>query len=100
MDPEAIFWAMGLHFLRTGPATMKVLIEHGADVNYVSETWCTPLYQTVRLNQKENLQLMLEHGADLALKSFKGVSALDLALRRARMDLYEMMKGTRNRGQP
>jgi hypothetical protein len=38
MDPEAMFHAIGARGQRNGTATLQVLVEHGADVNYVSKS--------------------------------------------------------------
>ncbi|KAH7063896.1 ankyrin repeat-containing domain protein [Paraphoma chrysanthemicola] len=93
MDPDAIFHAIGVVRGSTqSTATMKVLIEHGADVNCLSTRWGTPIYYTVRRKEKEKLKLLLEHGADPNLKPPRNnLTALELAKERGLMDLYELM---------
>jgi ankyrin repeat protein len=93
IDPEALFHAIGIRRQANGTSTLTLLIEHGADVNYVSERWCTPLYQCVRLNQEAKLRLLLEHGADPNVRSLNnGITALNYAKERGRMNLYDLMK--------
>jgi ankyrin repeat protein len=94
MDPDAIFYAIGVTRGSTpGTATMKVLIEHGADVNCLSEHWGSPLYYAVRRNRKEKLKLLLEHGADPNVKPPRcNCTALELAKEQDYMDLYRLME--------
>lgn len=79
-DPEAIFYAIGLCGQHNGTATLQALIDHGVDINYLSELWGTPLYQAIRVRDEEKMMLLLAHGADPHVKRARcGLSALDLA---------------------
>jgi hypothetical protein len=101
MDPEALFHAIGIRSQANGMSTLMMLIEHGADVNYVSERWCTPLYHCVRLHQESKLRLLLQHGADPDGRSLiGGTTALEYAKERGRMNLYGLMKEAQNRTAP
>ncbi|KAI4614289.1 uncharacterized protein J4E87_009509 [Alternaria ethzedia] len=84
MDP-----AIGVRGQRNGIATMAVLIDHGADVNYVSKKWATPLDHAVRHNAKEKLLYLLKHGADPTIRCKE----------RGREELYEILKAA-ELGQP
>lgn len=44
---------------------MKVLLEHGADVNGEPENWTTPLAAACRNGRLEVVELLIEHGADV-----------------------------------
>jgi ankyrin repeat protein len=90
MDPTAMFYAIGLRFQRNGTATLKVLIDHGADISHVSKRWATPLHQAVRTNQKDKVTMLLECGADSNIKSsHHGGSTLEYAQNQGLMDLAE-----------
>jgi ankyrin repeat protein len=101
LDPDAIYYAIGIRSQRNGTATLQALIDHGADVNYVSKKYSTPLFHVVRRGQLDKLKLLLEHGADPDIKSLKGrTSALDLAKEKERTDMYEMMEAARSQNVP
>lgn len=56
----------------------KLLIEKGADVNYVNESGDTPLISAIYMLNKEMVQLLLDKGATVI--SEKGINAMDVAL--------------------
>ncbi|KAH7063884.1 ankyrin repeat-containing domain protein [Paraphoma chrysanthemicola] len=65
IDPLALLWAVnGTRRGRRSVTTMKILIEAGADVNYVSKRWSTPLSQAARCGDIDQIQMLLEAGAD------------------------------------
>ncbi|KAH3995362.1 hypothetical protein HBI70_178240 [Parastagonospora nodorum] len=93
LDPDAIYHAIGIRYQKNGTATLKALIDHGADVNYNSKRWSTPLFHTVRIGSPEKLRLLLERGADPEIKSLNThTSPLELAKKDGRMDMYELME--------
>jgi ankyrin repeat protein len=65
------------------PASMKLLIEHGADVNAKNAFDSTALMWSV--TEIEKVRLLVDHGADVNAASKQGNTALLLARRRARM---------------
>jgi ankyrin repeat protein len=94
MDPDALFSAISGYrgVSPNGTATMEVLIAHGADVNYVSETFGTPLYHAVRHLKESKIKLLLQHGADPGVKCFRaGITALEFAREKGRMEFYDIM---------
>lgn len=100
MDPLALFSAIGVRGQRNGIATMAVLIDHGADVNYVSKKWATPLDHAVRHNAKEKLLYLLKHGADPTIRCKVGrTTPIEYAQERGREELYEILKAA-ELGQP
>ena len=64
-------------------AVVRVLLEHGANVNERDNTLSTPLHYGVHFKPSEITKLLLEHGADPGIKNRKGETALD------RVDHYE-----------
>lgn len=70
---------------------IKYLLEHGADANRMGVWPHSPLHQAIRRdNAVANIDLMLDHGGDPALRNREGLmSALGLAARRGRRDVIE-----------
>ena len=71
---------------------IKYLLEHGADPNRMGGWPHGPLHQAIRRdNALANIELMLDHGGNPALRNREGrVSALELAGRRGRRDVIEL----------
>jgi hypothetical protein len=71
-----------------------VLIEHGADVDYIFKTMVYAAVPRCSNVSKDQIRLMLEYGADSGIKSLNtNVSALDLAKQIRRIDLLGIMEG-------
>ena len=71
---------------------IRLVLDHGADPNYMSIWHHTPLQHAMRRdNRLENIALMLNHGADPALKSRIGESAVAIAARRGRGDVLSLL---------
>jgi ankyrin repeat protein len=102
MDSLVIFYVIGgIRNQDNGTATLKALIDHDADINYVLERWCTPLYYAVRRDKVEKLELRLDHGADPDVQSTNsGISALDYAKEEGYMDMYALTEGARRQSAP
>ncbi|KAH4017307.1 hypothetical protein HBH61_156150 [Parastagonospora nodorum] len=93
LHPEILFYAIGLRHNSNGTATMEALIEHGADINYVSPRRSTPLYAAVRVCDEEKIRFLLARGADPHLKVADGhLSALEYARRLGRTHLVSIME--------
>jgi ankyrin repeat protein len=73
---------------------IKWLVEHGADPNRLTRWGVTAFHHALRRdNALDNIELMLDHGADPMLKSRSdGLSAAALAARRGRADVLEMLE--------
>ena len=84
--------AIGVRRQRNGTATMAVLIDHGADVNYLAKNWARPLSHAVRYNAKEKLVYLLSRGADPTLRSKSGWTSAELAQKSGLPELYEILK--------
>ena len=71
---------------------IRLLLQHGADPNYMSIWHHTPLQHAMRRdNRLVNIALMLDHGADPALKSRTGQSSVAIAARRGRGDVLRLL---------
>lgn len=73
---------------------IKYLLEKGADPNRMTHWGHTALHQALRRdNDVKNIEVMLDHGADPALKSRRdGVSAASIAARRGRGDVLALLE--------
>jgi len=58
---------------------IRRLLKAGACCNTRDNKFCTPLMHATRLNVKEGVRLLLEHGAIANLKNDEGQSALEIA---------------------
>lgn len=61
------------------PASVRVLLRHGADVNALDECGHTALMIAAQQGELECVRLLLEAGADRARKDMDGKTALDYA---------------------
>jgi hypothetical protein len=94
IDPRAIFSAIGHRYCsENGTENLKILIEHGADVNYRAPPWGTPLIHAVSRNKKEKLQILLDNGADPSFRlPGRDITAADIARSLNRMDLCRILE--------
>lgn len=72
---------------------MKILIDHGADVNGWSKHHGTPLHCAVHFNRKEQLKYLLEHGADPNFGGKFKQSPAEMAKASGKLDLYKNLIG-------
>jgi ankyrin repeat protein len=59
--------------------TVRLLIEHGADVSAQDKTYSTPLHLAASDVSAETVRLLIEHGADVAAKDEGHRTPLHLA---------------------
>ena len=59
--------------------TVRLLIEHGADVKAPDEAYTTPLHLASSLGVPEIVQLLIDHGADVTVQDRTHKTALHLA---------------------
>ncbi|MGD1855710.1 MAG: ankyrin repeat domain-containing protein [Leptolyngbyaceae cyanobacterium] len=64
----------------------RLLIDHGADVNWIDGEGVTPLILASFKDHIELVQLLLDHGADPTVRDQWNQTALDYALRRGDSD--------------
>lgn len=65
--------------LRGNLDAVKILVEHGADVNLGTNDGSSPLHHAAFMGHPEVLQFLLDNGANASLRSKRGESALDNA---------------------
>jgi ankyrin repeat protein len=75
---DALHWASGCHNFKDG-SVLRLLLEHGADINVRSRSGWTPLYLASMNGALEVVRLLLEHGADVEAKDKYGGTALQVA---------------------
>ncbi len=56
----------------------RVLLEKGADPNAVNRFGNPPILECFLYRRKEQIDLLLEFGAELGLRNFSGISAFDI----------------------
>ena len=70
---------------------VRYLLEQGADPNFASDRWLTPLqHAIVRDNDLPIIELLVDHGADFSIGHEQHGSALAMAARRGRGDILEL----------
>jgi ankyrin repeat protein len=76
--PSPLMWAAGRHTDRGDPYEMvKLLLDHGADVNAKMELGITPLYDAAHSGHWARvLTLLVSKGADIGAQTFDGSTAL------------------------
>jgi ankyrin repeat protein len=78
---------------------LRLVLEHGADPNWMITFWgLTALHQAMRRdNRLQMIELLMDYGADPALPSREGNSAIHIAARRGRADALDLFE---KRGTP
>jgi uncharacterized protein len=82
-----------LHYAATGGhlVIMDLLLEHHAFIDAESPNGTTPLMMAAHYGTPAAVRLLLEAGADTAMKNQLGLSAIDFANRAGRQDAAEMI---------
>jgi ankyrin repeat protein len=73
---------------------MHLLAKHGAEVNTADESGYTVLINAVVNDKPDLVRLMIELGADLAIKAKDGLSALDWAQELGFVDIVELLEAS------
>lgn len=89
----AELYSQGKDPVRTAKV-MRLLAEHGAEVNTVDESGYTVLIQAVVNDKPDLVRLMIELGADPSIKSSDGLSALDWAQELGFVDIVELLESS------
>jgi uncharacterized protein len=73
--------------LGKNPATIQLLLEHGAPVNAAQAGGFTPIFSAGAANRRDLAELLISHGADPQQKNDAGKTAADFARERGHADL-------------
>lgn len=75
---------------------MRLLSEHGADIDTVDDDGFTVLINAVVNDKPDLVRLMIELGADVDIKAKDGLSALDWAQELGFIDIAELLESSRH----
>lgn len=94
-----------LHYAASGTTPehaviMALLLEHHAYIDAASPNGSTPLMMAAQYGTRQALQLLLDEGADPALKNQLGLSASDFAQRVDRKEVVEILAAAIRGRQP
>jgi uncharacterized protein len=94
-------WAP-LHYAATGGHLdmMELLLEHYAFIDAESPNGTTPLMMAAMYGSTEAVKLLLDAGADTAMKNKLGMTAVDFATRGNRPDAAELITRQIQRNKP
>ena len=86
-----LLWASGRHNFKDGSA-LRLLLEHGADINAQNRVGRTPLHRASFNGALEAVRLLLEHGADVEAKNIVGETALQEAADRGHDNVVKLLR--------
>jgi len=70
---------------------VRMLLDRGADPNAKSQSGSTPLHTVAFTGDRASLDLLLEHGADRAIRNNAGKTAQDIATERDHADVARIL---------
>lgn len=82
------------------PAVTALLLEHHAYIDAASPNGTTPLMMAVRYGRPEVARLLVDEGADPAIKNELGLDALAFAQQAKRPDMHELILQAIRKRQP
>jgi hypothetical protein len=86
-----LFWASGGHNSEDG-SVVRLLLEHGADINVQTRRGWTPLHYASFNGALEFVRLLLEHGANVEAKNNYGKTALQVAAEEGHKEVVELLR--------
>jgi hypothetical protein len=86
-----LLWASEGSNFKDG-SVVRLLLEHGADINAQSRRGWTPLHAASCYGALEVVRLLLEHGADVEAKTNSGKTALQFAADRGHDKVVEFLR--------
>jgi ankyrin repeat protein len=86
-----LHWASDGNNLNDG-SVIRLLLEHGADINAQNAQLWTPLHRASDNERLEVVRLLLEHGADVEVEDNDGRTALRFVADRGREDIVKLLR--------
>ena len=83
--------ASGGYYFKDG-SVLRLLLEHGADVNVQNRIGWTPLLMASFNGALEVVRLFIEHGADVETKTNEGKTALQVAAEEGHGEVVELLR--------
>jgi ankyrin repeat protein len=77
---------------RRNGSVLRLLLEHGADINVQDEDGWTPLYLASYNGALEVVRLLLEHSADVEVKDMSGETALQKAAEHGHDEVVKLLR--------
>ncbi|KAF2676068.1 ankyrin [Lentithecium fluviatile CBS 122367] len=91
MDDLALFATIEARLQKDRVRHVKILLDHGANVNKWTRKWGTPLHYAVQRNRKDIVRYLLERGADLKTRDLLQETPSETAVRYGRTELLEIL---------
>lgn len=95
VDPNFVLWEDGWTLLHEAVgkdvAIMKELLRHRMVVNVSTDLGYTPLMRAGVMGDWASVEVLLQHGADLAACDHEGLMALDFALGARKSEVAELL---------
>ena len=76
--------------LNNNKALTDLLLSYDADINCVDNKQYTPLFYATILGNKEIIEMLLLHNADISLKNIYNETCFDVISKRDIMDVFAM----------
>ena len=95
-NDSAIMYACGCDAEYTHMDTVLYLADHGADFTGTGDQDNTPLHYAVLLGGGEEINFLIEEGADMDAKNIYGETALDLALKKGSRSVIDILQTKAN----
>ncbi len=86
-----LHWALNNHKDKDG-FIVRLLLEHGANVNALTKGGLTPLHLASQSGVPEVVRLLLEHGADIEAKQARGKTVLQDAAERGHDEVAKLLR--------
>jgi hypothetical protein len=83
-------WASEGHNFKE--SVLRLLLEHGADINVQDEDGETPLHSASFCGALEVVHLLLEHGADVEVRDKTGKTALEIAAEEGHDEVVDLLR--------
>jgi ankyrin repeat protein len=77
---------------KTDITLARLLIKHKAELNAVDKKARTPLHYAAYRGYSEAVKLLLDEGANMVLKDWRGETALELAKRKSRREVIRLLE--------